>query len=67
MISGNYREFCPVTSYAGGDDGEYGEKMRLFNVMACSIEAFQTIEGTVLGGKRSEISFQIRQRTLCLI
>jgi hypothetical protein len=29
-------------------------KMRLFNVMACSIEAFRMIEASVLDGERSE-------------
>jgi len=55
----------PCYMYASGDDVEYG-KMRLFNVMACSIEAFRMIEGSVLDGKRSEISSWACQRTLCL-
>jgi len=34
-------------------------KMRLFNVMACSIEAFRAIEESILDGKRSEISSRL--------
>jgi len=40
--------------------------MRLFNVMACSIEAFRMIEGSVSDGKRAKISSWARQRTPCL-
>jgi hypothetical protein len=33
--------------------------MRLFNVMASFIEAFRTVEGSILDGKRSEISSRL--------